>query len=72
MFSFVVFDYVYHPAFVDDIPYAAGSIELEEGPRMLATIVGCKPEDVKVEMPVEVVFEDINEEFALPKYKPAT
>lgn len=72
VFSFVVFDYVYHAAFAGDIPYAVGSIELEEGPRMLATIIGCKPEDVKVEMPVEVVFEDINEEFALPKFRPIT
>ncbi len=58
--------------FANDMPYVDAAIELEEGPRMLGMITGCELEDVKVDMPVEVYFEDVTDEFALPKFKPAT
>ena len=71
LYSFVVFQYVYNQAFAKDIPYVVASIELEEGPRIMSNITDCKLEDIKVNMPVEVYFEDITDEFALPKFKPA-
>ena len=61
---------MYDKAFANDIPYAAASIELEEGPRIMSNIVGGKLEDIKIDMPVEVYFEDVTDEFALPKFKP--
>ncbi len=51
-------------------PYIIALIDLEEGVRMLSNIVDCKPEDVKIGMEVEVVFEDITENFTLPKFRP--
>ena len=72
VYSFVVFHHLYHPAFAHDIPYAVASIELEEGPRMMSNITGCKMEDIKIGMPVEVYFEDVTDGFALPKFKPRT
>ena len=72
VYSFVIFQYVYDRSFTKDIPYAVASIELEEGPRMMSNITGIKLEDIKVDMPVEVYFDDINEEYALPKFKPGT
>ena len=38
---------------------------------MLSSIVDCKPEDVKIDMPVQVTWEDITPEFGLPQFKPA-
>lgn len=35
----------------------------------MSNIVGCDPEDIECDMPVEVIWEDINEEFAVPKFK---
>ena len=72
VFSFSTFHYVYNKAFSNEVPYVAAAIELEEGPRMISNIIGCKLEDIKIDMPVEVYFEDITDEFALPKFKPAT
>jgi len=46
-----------HPAWRDDVPYAIAVVELDEGPRMLANVVGCAAADVHVGMPVHVVFE---------------
>ena len=70
VFSFVI---VYHPwsrAFKDDIPYNMVIIELDEGPWIWGNIVGGKNEDIKVGMPVEVVFDDVTDEVTLPRWKP--
>src|SRR5262249_46814503 len=47
VFSYVVYHRVYHPAFKDRVPYVVAVIELDEGPRMLANVVGCAVEDVR-------------------------
>jgi uncharacterized OB-fold protein len=52
-------------------PYVVAVIALEEGPLMLTNIVGCSPDEVRVEMPVEVVFERIDEAISLYRFKPA-
>ena len=68
IFSFVVMHQAYHPAF--QVPYAVVEVELEEGARMLTNVVGCPPDQVKIGMPVEVTFEAVNEDIAIPRFKP--
>ena len=58
------------PAFTPDVPYVIAIIEMEEGVRMMGNVVGCPPDQVKVGMPVTVVFEDVNETITLPKFSP--
>lgn len=70
VYSFAVYHVAYHPGFENDLPYVVADVELEEGPRLLTNIVGCRPEEVKCEMLVEVTWEDVTEEFSLPKFKP--
>jgi len=65
-----VFHHIYNKSFTNDIPYDVASVELEEGPRIMSNIIGCELDDIKVDMPVEVYFEDIADEFTLPKFKP--
>ena len=45
-------------------------IELEEGVRMLSTVVGCPNDDLRIGLPVEVVFDDVTADTTLPKFKP--
>jgi uncharacterized OB-fold protein len=71
VYSFIVVHRRYHPAFAKEIPYTVAIIETEEGVRMLSNIIECKPEAVKIGMPVQVVFDDVSPEFSLPKFKPA-
>ena len=70
VYTFVVYHVAYHPGFEKDVPYVVADVELEEGPRLLTNIVGCQPDEVTCEMPVEVTWEDITPEFSLPKFKP--
>ena len=60
------------PGFEDDAPYAIAVIQLEEGPRMMSNIVGIEntPENLVLDMALEVVFEDATEEISIPKFRP--
>lgn len=68
--SWVVFHKLYHPGFARDIPYNVAFIELAEGPRVIANVVGAKNEDLEIGMPVEVVFDDVNAEITIPRFRP--
>ncbi|MXW26880.1 MAG: Zn-ribbon domain-containing OB-fold protein [Dehalococcoidia bacterium] len=58
--------------FAPDEPYVIGIIELVEQERLVlvANVVGVKPEDVSVGMPLRVTFERLNDEIALPQFTP--
>ncbi len=72
VYSYTVVENNSPTAFAADIPYVVAIIKLEEGIQMLSNIIGCDPYAVQCDMPVEVVFEDLNEEFKLPKFKPVS
>lgn len=71
VYSFVVFHRVYHPGFESEVPYVVALVELAEGPRLLTNIVGIPPEDVRCEMLVKVVFDDVTPDATVPKFAPA-
>ena len=62
------------PAFRDQAPYVAAIVELDEGVRMPTNLVEVEPDPgvVKVGMAVEVVFEDLDDNISLPKFRPAS
>ncbi len=70
IYSFVVFHRVYHPAFAGEVPYVVAIVELEEGPRMLTNIVGMPVDQVRCNMPVTIVFDDVSSELSVPKFTP--
>ena len=53
-----------------DAPYVLAIVELAEGPRLTTNIVA-PPESVRVEMPVQVFFDDVTPDHTLVKFKPA-
>jgi hypothetical protein len=67
VFSFVVYRHTYHPAI--PAPYVVALIELKEGPRLVSNVVGCRPEDVTIGMPVRVEFQ-VEDGFVLPRFSP--
>jgi len=71
VYTFTVTNQNQAPGFRDALPYVLAYVELAEGVRMLTNIVGCAPDDVRIGMPVEVVFEDVTPAVTLPKFKPA-
>ena len=56
---------MYHKGFEADVPYVLAIVQMEQGPRLVTNVVNCKPEQVKCDMPVEVVFDDVTEDTTL-------
>lgn len=70
IYSFTIARRPAGPAFKEDLPYAVGLIELDEGPRMMSNIINIPVDDIRCDMPVKVKFEAVNEQFTLPKFEP--
>jgi len=69
VYTFTVCHVAAQPAFESRVPYAIGMIELDEGVRMLAGIVCSSLEHIAIGAPVEVCFERIGDEIALPMFR---
>lgn len=52
-----------------EVPYSPVIIEMEEGVRMLSWLRDVKPEELKLDLPVEVAFEDVTPEVTLPMFR---
>lgn len=70
IFNKIVIHQVYNKAFADDVPYNVVIVQLEEGPKMLSNVVGIPNEEIDFDMPVEVVFDHVTEDVAIPKFTP--
>jgi uncharacterized OB-fold protein len=71
VFTWTVVARALHPAFQQNVPYAPTVIEMDEGVRVLSELVDCRPDQLEIGMPVEVVFEDVTAEITLPRFRKA-
>lgn len=71
IWSFNVYYHIFNKTFAQDVPYNVALVELEEGPRLITNIVGIPNDDLRVDMPVEAVFDDVTDEVTLVKFRPA-
>ena len=69
---FVIVHQKWFAAFSDDVPYNVVQVELEEGPRFTSSLVDVANEDIVVGMPVTVVFDDVDGDVTLPRFKPGS
>ena len=71
LYSFVI-NHRAAPGFV--APYIIAVVELDEGPRMMTNLIDVEPdpEMVRCEMRVEIVFDDVDVDFTLPRFRPAS
>ena len=69
--TFVVFHKPWFPSFADAIPYNVIQVELEEGPRLTANLVGVPNGEIRIGMDVEVVFDDVTPDTTLPRFQRA-
>jgi uncharacterized OB-fold protein len=58
------------PEFMKDVPYSLAIINLDEGFSIMSNIVECDFDEIKCDMPVEVVFDPVTPEITLPKFRP--
>lgn len=67
--AFAVVHQKLHPAFDGRIPYVVSLVDLDEGPRMMALMVGTDPSEVSVGSKVEVAFERVDDDLAIPRVR---
>ena len=71
VFSVAVMHQANHPWFAARAPYAVVVVELEEGARILSSLVDREPGAIEIGMPVEVTFDDVSPDISLPVFRPA-
>jgi uncharacterized protein len=70
VYSYTIVENNAPSAFLGDMPFVIAIVRLDEGVQMLSNIVGCDPGQVHCDMPVEVTYKKISEEYTLPVFKP--
>lgn len=55
------------------LPFAIAVIALEDsgGLRIISNLVDTEPDQLEIGLPVEVVWEDMSEDLAIPRFRPA-
>lgn len=67
--SFVVFRRAFDPRLTAELPYVVATIRLDEGARIISNVINCPVDDVRVEMPVRLVWSGEGEE-TIPQFEP--
>jgi hypothetical protein len=57
-------------AYAAEVPYVVALVELEEGPTLMSNVIDCPVDEMRIGMPVEVVFDDWPEGVSIPKFRP--
>ena len=70
VYSFSVVHRAPGPAFKEDTPYAVLLVELNEGPRMISSLVGADTEVLDFGMRVKLVCEHAAGDIFLPRFTP--
>ena len=68
LYSFAVMHQRYDEAF--ETPYTIAVVETEEGVRLTSQVVECDNDRLRIGMPLEVTFERMSEDVAVPKFRP--
>ena len=72
VYTYTVVRQAFIPALADKIPYAVIAVSLDDagGARMVSNLVDADPTEAAVGMAVEVVWEDMGPEVAVPRFRP--
>jgi uncharacterized OB-fold protein len=68
LYSFALMHKVYDEAFAADVPYNVAVVETEEGVRLTSQVVDA--DALEIGMPLEVTFELLDQDVAIPKFRP--
>lgn len=72
VYSWTIITHPVHPAAVEKVPYNVTQVQLDEDPELVlvTNLVNVKNEDIRMGMPVQVVFEEHEPGVKLAKFKP--
>jgi uncharacterized OB-fold protein len=73
VYSWTIITHPVHPAAVSRVPYNVAQVQLDEDPEeliLVTNLVAVRNEDIRIGMPVQVVFEEHEPGVKLPKFRP--
>jgi len=73
VYTYTIITHPVHPAAVSRVPYNVAQVQLDDDPDLIlvTNLVGIANEDIRIGMPVQVIFEEHEPGVKLPKFKPA-
>ena len=73
LFSWTTIHRALHPSFVDDVPYTVVIVEMEdeEGVRLATRLIDVADDELKLDLRLEVDFEEISPEVTLHAFRKA-
>jgi len=71
IWSFAIYEQVYHEAFRGEVPYNVALVELEAGPRLITNIVGLPNEQLQIGLRVRPIFEALGPDLTLVRFRPS-
>ncbi len=71
IYSYTVARRPQSPEYAEDVPYIIVAIALDEGPRMTSLLVEADPDNVVIDSPVTVAWDDVSADLSMPYFRPA-
>ena len=62
------------PGFAEEVPYVVAIVELAEGAKLMTNLIEVEPDpaQIRIGMPVQLVYDDVTEDVTLPKFRPTS
>ena len=72
LYSWTIATQAFQPWFADKLPYTVAVIALDEQPdlHLVSNVVDCPEESLRIDMPVDVLFDEVAPGFTLPMFRP--
>ncbi len=72
IYSYIISYRPFLPGFQDDLPTIIAQAQLEKVPevKIMCNVLNCDINDIQIGMPVQMIWEDITDERALPQWTP--
>ncbi len=72
VYTYTIAEHPVGPNHEEHLPYNVAAVLLDgtDDIRLVTQIVGIEPEDVEIGMPVEVVWEEVDDDTTLPLFRP--
>jgi uncharacterized OB-fold protein len=73
VFTYTVVRQAFIASLADHIPYVVIAVDLDggDGTRLVSNLIDIDPSDVSIGMAVDLVWEDMGPQLALPRFRPA-
>jgi uncharacterized OB-fold protein len=74
LYTFTVIRRAPSPELTHSVPFVAGVVKLVDADdtKLFTNVVNCRPEDVHIGMKLNVVWDDVEPDRAVPRFEPRT